>query len=68
MSNKPVKWSEAAIANGLAALALHSSSSTKAARALKQQGLEIPAATPRSWKARYPEKYQRAQAEMNDEI
>jgi hypothetical protein len=68
VSNKPTKWSEAGIANGLAAVALYSGSSTKAARALKEQGLKIPAATLHSWKGRHPEKYQRAQAEVNDRI
>jgi hypothetical protein len=68
VSNKPTKWSEAGIANGLAAVALYSGSSTKAARALKEQGLRIPAATLHSWKGRHPEKYQRAQAEVNDRI
>jgi hypothetical protein len=68
MSKRPAKYSENEIANGLAALALFSGSSTKAARALKQQGMEIPAATLRSWKQRLPEKYQRAQAEVNERI
>jgi hypothetical protein len=43
---------------GLLAMAVHLNRSKDAENALKAQGLDIPAATLRSWVKRYPERYE----------
>lgn len=69
METKPSpKWTVEDRERALTVVALYSGSTRAAVEQLREEGLDIPEATIRSWKSRYRERYSQLRSEMGERI